>query len=224
MKRSVPVIVSFVFVMACGLPLLRAQTATMPDEKQATQPRKRSGVFTMYALDPLARTLCFSDGKEGMAFMNHQWENRCSDLNYSLAGNGSLVSGIEANRVAAIVDLGTADELRERYGYDDAERGGVGFASLRLEGDKVMVLQDNSDAVKVTWQPLKESSQLADVKSSANAPIKLGHIYLVRIADTKDKSFRPADPPSHTVNPLMPFLTQLLQTFLYAPRRCARTG
>jgi hypothetical protein len=51
-----------------------------------------------------------------------------------------------------------------------------------------MVLHDNSDAVKVTWQPLKEASQLADVKSSANAPIKLGHIYLVRIADSKDKS------------------------------------
>ena len=116
--------------------------------------------------------------------------NRCSDLSYTLAGSGSLVSGIELNRVAAIVDLGTPGDLRGRYGYDDAENGGVGFASLRLDGDKVMVLQDNSDAVKVTWQPLKEASQLAEVKSSANAPIKLGHIYLVRIADSRDKSFQ----------------------------------
>jgi len=185
-------LVCFVLLLAgVGFPqLLRAQTPTMPDDKQAAQPRKRGGVFTMYALDPLARNVCFRDGKEGMAFVNNQWENRCSDLSYSLAGNGSLVTGIEANRTGAIVDLGTADDLRTRYGFDDAERGGVGFASLRLEGDKVMVLQDNDTPTKLIWQPLKEASQLAEVKSSANAPIHLGHIYLVRIADTKDKNFQ----------------------------------
>ncbi len=62
----------------------------------------------MYAIDPLARTLCFSDGKEGMVFTNTTWVNRCSDL--SFAGS-NLVSGIEIDRLAAIVDLGTADEL-----------------------------------------------------------------------------------------------------------------
>src|ERR1041385_3325004 len=183
-------LITFVLLVAgFGAPqLLRAQTPTLPDDK-AAPPRRRSGIFTLYALDPLSRTLCFTDGKEGMAFVNNKWENRCSDLSYTLAGNGSLVTGIELNRVAAIVDLGTPNDLRGRYGYDDAENGGVGFASLRLDGDKIMVLQDNSDPVKVTWQPLKEISQLAEVKSSANAPIKLGHIYLVRIADSRDKSF-----------------------------------
>ena len=61
----------------------------------------------MYVHDPLARTMCFSDGKEGLAFINNEYRNRCSDLGYSLANGGSLVSGIEVNRVAAIVDLGT---------------------------------------------------------------------------------------------------------------------
>ena len=169
-----------------GAQLLRAQT---PDDKGA-QPRKRSGIFTMYALDPLARTFCFNDGKEGMQIANNQFGNRCSDLSYSLAGNGVFVAGIEVNRVAAIVDLGTSNQLRERYGFDDADNGGIGFASLRLEGNKkITVLQeDNSSPV---WQPLKEGPQLfADVKASATAPIKLGHIYLVRIADTKDKTFQ----------------------------------
>src|ERR1700741_3424129 len=106
-------------------PLLRAQTTALPDDKQATQPRKRGGIFTLYAMDPLARTLCFTDGKEGMAFVNNKWENRCSDLSYTLAGSGSLVTGIELNRQAAIVDLGTANDLRGRYGYEDAENGGV---------------------------------------------------------------------------------------------------
>jgi hypothetical protein len=171
--------------------LLRAQTPAMPDDKQATQPKRRGGIFTMYAMDPLARTLCFTDGKEGMAFVNNKWENRCSDLTFTLAGGGSLVSGIELNRTAAIVDLGTANDLRGRYSYEDAENGGVGFASLRLEGEKVTVLQDDNGKFKASWQTLQEGSKLfTEVKSSANAPIQLGHIYLVRIVDSKDKSFQ----------------------------------
>ena len=189
--------VSIVLLLAgFGFPqLLRAQTPTsqpaVPDDKQAAQPRKRGGIFTLYAVDPLARTLCFTDGKEGMAFVNNKWENRCSDLSYTLAGNGSLVTGIELNRMATIVDLGTANDLRGRYSYEDAENGGVGFASLRLEGGKVMILQDDNGKFKASWQPLEEGPKLfAEAKSSANAPIQLGHIYLVRIVDSKDKSFQ----------------------------------
>jgi len=182
-------VITVLLLAGFGLPLsLRAQTNALPDDKQPMQPKKRSGIFTMYAIDPLSRTLCFNDGKEGMAFVNNRWENRCSDLSYTLAGNGSFVSGIELNRIAAIVDLGTPSELRGRYGYDDAENGGVGFASLRLEGDKVMILHDDNNPAKLTWQPVQEAARLAEVKSSATAPIQLGHIYLVRIADSKDKS------------------------------------
>ena len=167
---------------------LRAQTPAAPDEKRAAQPRKRGGVFTMYVLDPLSRTLCFSDGKDGMMFAEKGWSNRCSDLSYSLAGSGSFVSGIEVNRVAAIVDLGTPDQLRERYGFEDATGGGTGFASLHLDGDKVMVLKE--DIRKAEFQPLQEGPKLLEVGPSATAPIKLGHIYLVRIADKKDRNFQ----------------------------------
>ena len=182
----------FILILLAALPpLVRAQNPALPDDKQATQPRKRGGIFTLYAMDPLARTLCFTDGKEGMAFVNNKWENRCSDLSYTLAGGGSLVSGIELNRTAAMVDLGTANDLRGRYSYEDAENGGVGFASLRHEGDKVTILQDDNGKFKASWQTLQEGSRLfTEVKSSANAPIQLGHIYLVRIVDTKDKSFQ----------------------------------
>jgi len=121
----------------------------------------------------------------------NKWENRCSDLSYTLAGGGSLVAGIELNRVAAIVDLGTGNDLRGRYSYEDAENGGVGFASIRLEGDKVTILQDDNGKFKASWQTLQEGSKLfSEVKSSANAPIQLGHIYLVRTVDSKDKSFQ----------------------------------
>jgi len=162
----------------------RAQNPPAPDERRAAQPRKRGGIFTMYAIDPLARTLCFSDGKEGMAFTNTDWRNRCSDL--SFAGS-NLVSGIEVDRLAAIVDLGTADELRIRNGFEDAQGGGTGFASLHLQGDKIMVLKQ--DLGKQEFQPLQEVSKLfTELGSSVAAPIKLGHIYLVRITGKKDNS------------------------------------
>jgi hypothetical protein len=186
-------LVSIVLLVAgFGFPqLLRAQTPAVPDDKPSAQPRKRGGIFTIYAVDPLARPLWFTDGKEGMAFVSNKWENRCSDLGYTLAGGGSLVTGIELNRAATIVDLGTANDLRGRYSYEDAENGGVGFASLRLEGSKVMILQDDNAKFKASWQPLEEGPKLfAEAKSSANAPIQLGHIYLVRIVDSKDKSFQ----------------------------------
>ena len=186
MKRFLFVV--FVVFMGFGShQVISAQTPTAPDEKRAAQPRKRGGIFTLYALDPLARTLCFSDGKEGMAVINNDWGNRCSDLSYSLAG--SFVSGLEVDRLAAIVDLGTPDELRQRYGFEDANGGGSGFASLHLEGDKIMVLKQ--DLRKPEYQPLQEGPKLfTEVAPSATAPIKLGHIYLVRIADKKDKSFQ----------------------------------
>jgi hypothetical protein len=169
--------------------VLRAQTPSAPNEKRATQPKKRGGIFTLYVLDPLARTMCFSDGKEGFAFVNNDWGNRCSDLSFGLAGNGTLVAGIEANRVAAIVDLGTPDELSQRYGFEDATGGGTGFASLHLSGDKIMILKQ--DLSKPEYQPLQEGPKLfTEVAPSATAPIKLGHIYLVRIADKKDQSFQ----------------------------------
>ena len=185
MKKISLLIVSAAFIAFGCTQLARAQN---PDDK-GTQPRKRSGIFTMYALDPQSRTFCFNDGKEGMAIANNQFGNRCSDLSYSLAGNGIFVAGIEVNRVAAIVDLGTNNQLRERYGFDDSDNGAVGFASLRLEGNKITILQE--DNTTPVWQALKEGPQLfTDVRASANAPIKLGHIYLVRVADTKDKSFQ----------------------------------
>ena len=182
MKRVL--FISLVVFIAFGFHQgLRAQTPTAPDEKQAAQPRKRGGIFTLYSIDPLARTLCFSDGKEGMAFTGTNWTNRCSDL--SFAGS-NLVTGVETDRLGAIVDLGTADEMSSGYGFEDAQGGGTGFASIHLQGGKIMVLKE--DFGKQVFQPLRENSKLSELGSSVAAPIKLGHIYVVRITGKKDNS------------------------------------
>ena len=173
-----------VFIAFGSQQVLRAQNPSAPDEKRAAQPRKRGGIFTLYSIDPLARTLCFSDGKEGMAFTNTTWVNRCSDL--SFAGS-NLVTGIETDRLGAIVDLGTADEMSSGHGFEDAQGGGTGFASIHLQGDKIMVLKE--DFGKQVFQPLREASKLfTELGSSAAAPIKLGHIYVVRTTGKKDNS------------------------------------
>ena len=61
------ILVCFVLLLAGfgGPQLLRAQTPAMPDDKQAAQPRKRSGIFTLYALDPWPVTSVLVTGKKG---------------------------------------------------------------------------------------------------------------------------------------------------------------
>jgi len=182
-------LMAMIVLVGFGSQVLRAQTPTAPDEKRAAQPKKRGGIFTMYVHDPLARTMCFSDGKEGFGFVDNDWRNRCSDLGFILASGGSFVSGMEVNRMAAIVDLGTPDELRQRYSYEEAPGGATGFASLHLAGNRIMVLKQ--DLGKPEYQRLQEGTKLfTELAPSATAPIKLGHIYLVRIADKNDTSFQ----------------------------------
>ena len=173
-----------VFIGFGAHPVLRAQNPSAPDEKRPAQPKKRGGISTMYSLDPLARTLCLSDGKEGMAFSSTTCVNRCSDLSFA---GGNLVSGLEADRLAAIVDLGTPDQLSSSNGFEDAQGGGTGFASIHLQGDKIMILKQ--DFGKQEFQPLREGSKLfTELGSNVAVPIKLGHIYLVRITGKKDNS------------------------------------
>jgi hypothetical protein len=176
------------FLLFCCGTVLHGQDAK-PAAGGSSSGLARGGITTMYALDPLSRTLCLRDGREGMVFQNNRWGNRCSDLVYSLAGGGSFVTGVEATRVGVVIDLGTADELRERYGYEDADSGGEGFASLQLQGNRILILKE--DNPNETLQALREGPSLfSEPGPSANAPVRLGHIYLLRIADKKDSSFQ----------------------------------
>jgi hypothetical protein len=178
------------FLALCCCNLAVAQDTTSGTGRRPGGERPvRTGVVTLYALDPLARALCFRDGREGFAFEKNRWTSRCSDLIYTLAGDGTFVTATEANRLAAIIDLGTPLELRDRYGYEDAHDGGEGFASLRLQGDTIMILKEDNPHEQL--QPLKEGAALfGELRKSANAPVRLGHIYLIRLADKQDKSFQ----------------------------------
>jgi hypothetical protein len=150
--------------------------------------RVAGGLNTLYALDPLTSSLCFADGKDGSVFHENQTLNRCSDLNFGGYSADGFSVAVEGSRLGVIIDLGDAGELEARYGYSETVGNAQGFASLHAEGGKLFVLKDRRPQ---TFQELKESAQLfAEGKATARAPVRVGHIYLVRITDQYDKNFQ----------------------------------
>lgn len=156
--------------------------------KTKVETKVTGGIVTLYALDPLARTFCFGDGNAGHVFQNNEVRNRCSDIDFNTYNAGGFTVGVEGGRVGRIIDLGTATELRERYGYEETVGNGQGFASLRVEGGRVVILKDRSLR---TVQELSESALLFQAGTSvASAPVRLGSIYLARLTDQHDGTFQ----------------------------------
>ena len=147
----------------------------------------QGGIITLYAIDPLATTLCFEDGKVGNVVQYNQIRNRCSDVEFNAYYPGNFTVGVEGSHVGTIIDLGTGEELRQKYGYSESSlMKGTGFVSLHLENQKIVVLKEE----RKSFQDLKETEQLFQKgKSLATAPVKAGHIYLVRITDDQDKTY-----------------------------------
>lgn len=167
------ILFSFVFAFAQNEPRVESKVNT--------------GITTLYALDPLARTFCFGDGREGGVFQQNEARNRCSDIDFNNYNEGALTVGIEGGRIGAIVDLGSAADLQKRYGFGETVGKGQGFASLRAENGKVFVLKDRRTHSE---QVLAESALLfAEPKSGASAAVKPGSIYLLSLVDRNDKSF-----------------------------------
>jgi hypothetical protein len=148
----------------------------------------KGGVATLYGLDPLSQSFCFSDPGEGHVFQQHAVRNRCSDINYGSYHAEHFSVGIEGGRLGNLVDLGTADDLKKEYGYEETVGGGQGFASIHLEDGNVVILKDRRAQL---MQALKESATVfGQPAKPGEAPVKLGHIYLARITDNHDSSFQ----------------------------------
>jgi hypothetical protein len=167
--------------------LLFGVNCTFAQSSPITEVKTVGGIATLYAIDPLARSFCFGDGREGGVFQQNEARNRCSDIDFNAYNEGSLTVGIEGGRTGAILDLGSTAELQKRYGYSETVGAGQGFASLRSENGKVFILKDRQTH---TEQEMSEAALLfTESKPSASLPVKLGHIYLIRIVDRSDKSF-----------------------------------
>lgn len=146
------------------------------------------GVTTLYARDPLERTFCFRDGKYGGVIQQNEVRNRSSDIDFNNYVAGAFTVAVEGSKLGTIVDLGTADSLQSRYGYEETVGGGQGFASIRLQNRTLYILKDYNAK---TLQLLAEGSRLYTdtLKSTASLPVGLEHIYLMRTVDPNDPGF-----------------------------------
>jgi hypothetical protein len=170
------------FRLAANLALLLSLTSAtaLPQTPHVEFP-PGGGIVTLYAYDAQFATLSFLDGKSGMVMKDHAIYNRDSHLAFEIYDKDSLRVGIQGRQSGTIVDLGSADDLEARYSYGETVGKSQGFASIHRESGKLVILKDRR---KGEFQPLKEAALLlGKAEGGASAPVVLGHIYLVRIAD-----------------------------------------
>lgn len=180
MKRAHTIsTVTFIFLAVCSS--LSAQSRDMTDYL-------KGGIVTLYAQDPVARSFCFRDGEYGGIFQQYEVRNRCSDINFHSYTADAFSIGVEGARQGVIIDLGTADELQKKYGYDETVGKGQGYASLRFLEGKVLIALDRKAK---TTQELKDGSFLFQKPAAGTetAPVKIGHIYVMRLTDRYEKDF-----------------------------------
>lgn len=167
--------------LCCILPLMFLGAAPQDEEEV-------SRIATLYRLDPLSHTLSFLTGEPGNTFEDHMVKNRQSHIDFDNYYEGDFIVGIEGSQQGMIVDLGPSWQLMEKYGYKETVGGGQGYASIRREGGKVVIL-DNFE--KQTFTELIESHEIfkKPTPDNSHTPARLGHIYLARIIDRRDKDF-----------------------------------
>ncbi|UJR20109.1 hypothetical protein I4U23_023243 [Adineta vaga] len=145
-------------------------------------PKTKENIVSLYALDPLARTFGFDEGKYGHIILNWTVYNQGSDIDFNTYNKGNFTVGIEGGRIGIIIDLGSSADLQRRYKYKETVGNGQGFASIHRQN--AILLIRSSDLYNNTFQSMKESNELFQQgKSGANMAVQLGHIYILRITD-----------------------------------------
>lgn len=144
------------------------------------------GLTSLYAVDPIGRTMNFTDGAYGGVIQDYMVKNANSDIDFGGYLHNAFTVGIEGGREGAIVDLGLAATLGPRYGFEETVGGGQGYASIRLIDRELHILADYENQ---TTQPLAEAAQLVPGRNAASVAVHAGHVYVVRIVDRHDQSF-----------------------------------
>jgi len=146
-----------------------------------------SDIVTLYALDPITCNLSLHDGKGGTVVQDNLAYNRDSQISFDTYVRDSFKVGIQGGEVGAIVDLGSADDLRTRYGYEETVGNIQGFTSIHLEAGRAVILKSYRTK---EFQPLREFEELGqDVRGSDAAAVVIGHTYLVRITQDHKVNF-----------------------------------
>jgi hypothetical protein len=166
------------FALLIGEPLLVAQAG------QVTPPVP-GGLITLYSRDSVGHTLCFADGQYGLAVHDRQVKNRCSDLDFDNHNPLNFTSGVEGARKAAVIDLGTEDDLRTKYQYQQTYGAVHGFSSIVLTNQKLYIRKGDGRA----QQEMSDVEPLfGKLGTLAKSPVRTGHIYLLHIGDGHDST------------------------------------
>lgn len=147
-----------------------------------------TGLATLYYHDPLSHSMSFASGREGGMFQDHMVKNHGSDIDFGHYVSDAFTIGIEGGRRGAIIDLGSATDLKKQYGYSETVGSGQGFASIRLDGNGFVILKDYD---RQTTQALQGTDSLLGPLDDHNVsvPVKNGHLYLMRLTDRHDPAF-----------------------------------
>ena len=146
------------------------------------------GLATLRVLDGESCTLSLLDGLPGGMVQDHELRNRSSQFDFGRYYTGDFTVGIEGGQSGRIVDLGTAEELRARFGYADTLPGRQGFSSLHLR-DGGFAIRGKAEGGEV-FQACPDANRVFDAPAEANhVAVALDHVYVLRLTDRNDPQF-----------------------------------
>jgi hypothetical protein len=173
---------------------------------------KKGGIVTLYALDPEAHSFSFTKARYGNVMKDYTTYANGGEIEYGCYQKDSFRVGFSGPQKGKIVDLGTADDLQKKYGYSETVGNGQGFASIHMKNNKILIRKASENAGRGgtgstggtvpaveynenDFQPVKETEELFEVEEKKprppflKDPVKLGHIYVLRITEKCKKDF-----------------------------------
>lgn len=159
--------------------------ASTGDAALAAPSREWPRQAVLFAGDFMRNAISFADGSYGSALQNGSVINLDSEIEYGNYEANALSVGIQGRQTGRILDLGDYRDLESRYGYRETVGGGVGYTSLRRDGERLVIAgKGGLPATQVLREgELFLSSKARDLDS---ALAELGHIYLVRLQDSPE--------------------------------------
>ncbi|MEO5931578.1 MAG: hypothetical protein ABIR47_16710, partial [Candidatus Kapaibacterium sp.] len=95
----------------------------------------------------------------------------------------------EGGRLGAIADLGNSNDLAGKYNIAKRVGGGEVLSSIQVRNGKTFIVKTYDS---LTYQEMTEGTAFLGVMPGtvAHARAAMGHLYLVRITDQYDSSFK----------------------------------
>jgi hypothetical protein len=141
------------------------------------------GLVTLYSGDPVSHTLNLVDGSFGAAVEGTLFRESRAHLDYGTYNDDALTIALDEDDRGLMVDLGHWVEVARSLGIEEADGGGITFASISVDAGKFRVAKKHP---KDSFQDLLAGrpllSSLAGERRVNLHPVP-GHIYLVRIED-----------------------------------------